>query len=180
MASICRFFCFLKQQREGSITCDNESHLAFIRESSYNFLRREIIVRGQSYFSRLPKYWPPISLSARRVCSVYPPPLLRGEDRLAGRRGGWGVNILEDERNRIAPLQWSLYGFLDIFLRKDKHTVERSWAIKNTTAKKCGPFLIHSFCTFNDQSPFLICIWLSVAVSGKSHDRKDLRTQFFI
>jgi hypothetical protein len=35
---------------------------------------------------------------------VYPPPLLRGEDRLAGRRGGWGVNILEDERNRIALL----------------------------------------------------------------------------
>ncbi len=28
-------------------------------------------VRGQSYFSRLPKYWPPIPLSARRVC---PPP----------------------------------------------------------------------------------------------------------
>jgi hypothetical protein len=28
-------------------------------------------VRGQSFFSRLPKYWPPIPLSARRVC---PPP----------------------------------------------------------------------------------------------------------
>ncbi len=28
-------------------------------------------VRGKSYFSRLPKYWPPIPLSARRVC---PPP----------------------------------------------------------------------------------------------------------
>jgi hypothetical protein len=46
---------------------------------------------------------PPIPLSARRVC--IPAPLLRGEDRLAGRRGGWGVNILEDERNRIALLQ---------------------------------------------------------------------------
>ncbi len=33
--------------------------------------RREIVVRGQSYFSRLPKYWPSIPLSARRVC---PPP----------------------------------------------------------------------------------------------------------
>jgi hypothetical protein len=33
--------------------------------------RREIISRGQSYFSRLPKYWPPIPLSARQVC---PPP----------------------------------------------------------------------------------------------------------
>jgi hypothetical protein len=37
--------------------------------------------------------------------SVYPPPLVRGEDRLARGRGGWGVNILEDERNRIALLQ---------------------------------------------------------------------------
>jgi hypothetical protein len=26
------------------------------------------------------------------------------EDRLAGWRGGWGVNIFEDERNRIALL----------------------------------------------------------------------------
>ncbi len=26
-------------------------------------------VRGQSYFSRLPKYWPPIPLSARWVCT---------------------------------------------------------------------------------------------------------------
>ncbi len=31
-------------------------------------------VRGQSYFSRLPKYWPPIPLSTRRVC---PPPQQR-------------------------------------------------------------------------------------------------------
>ncbi len=28
-----------------------------------------------------------------------PPPLLRGEDTLAGRRGGWGVNVLEDARH---------------------------------------------------------------------------------
>ncbi len=33
-------------------------------------MRREIItVRGQSYVSRLPKYWPPIPLTARRVCT---------------------------------------------------------------------------------------------------------------
>jgi hypothetical protein len=33
-----------------------------------------------------------------RPASVYFPPLVRGEDTLAGRRGGWGggVNILED------------------------------------------------------------------------------------
>ncbi len=39
-------------------------------------------VRGQSYFSRLSKYWPP-SPSPPGEC--VPPPLLRGEDRLAGR-----------------------------------------------------------------------------------------------
>ncbi len=37
----------------------------FVSQSTY------FTVRGQSYFSRLPKYWPPIPLSARRVC---PPP----------------------------------------------------------------------------------------------------------
>ncbi len=53
--------------------------------------RKEIItVRGQSYVSRLPKYWPSIAPSAG------------GGYTLAGRRGGWGVNILEDERHRIA------------------------------------------------------------------------------
>jgi hypothetical protein len=30
---------------------------------------------------------------------VPPPPLVRGEDTLAGWRGGWGVNILEDARH---------------------------------------------------------------------------------
>jgi hypothetical protein len=40
---------------------------------------------------------PPPPLAARRVYT--PPPLLRGEDTLAGRRGGWGVNILEDARH---------------------------------------------------------------------------------
>jgi hypothetical protein len=31
-----------------------------------------------------------------RPASVYPPPLVRGEDTLARWRWGWGVNILED------------------------------------------------------------------------------------
>ncbi len=49
--------------------------------------RREIIVRGQSYLSRLPKYWPPIPLSARRVC---PPPAIKagGHTRRAERGMG--------------------------------------------------------------------------------------------
>jgi hypothetical protein len=34
-----------------------------------------------------------------RPASVYPPPLVRGEDTLARGRGGWGVNILEDVRH---------------------------------------------------------------------------------
>ncbi len=39
----------------------------------------------------------PHPLTARRVCT--PPPLVRGEDTLAGWRAGWGVNILEDARH---------------------------------------------------------------------------------
>jgi hypothetical protein len=34
-----------------------------------------------------------------RPASVYPPPLVRGEDTLAGWRRGWGVNILKDVRH---------------------------------------------------------------------------------
>jgi hypothetical protein len=45
---------------------------------------------------------PPTPLYARRVCT---PAFLGGEDTLAGLRGGWGVNILEEERHRIALLQ---------------------------------------------------------------------------
>jgi hypothetical protein len=37
--------------------------------------------------------------SPHRPASVYPPPLVRGEDTLARGRGGWGVNILEDGRH---------------------------------------------------------------------------------
>ncbi len=46
---------------------------ALFTHNSNSATRREIIVRGQSYFSRLPKYWPPppIPLCARWVC---PPP----------------------------------------------------------------------------------------------------------
>ncbi len=44
--------------------------------------RREIItVRGQSYVSRLPKYWPP-------------PPNNGGGYTLAGPRGGWGGGLI--------------------------------------------------------------------------------------
>ncbi len=68
--------------------------------------RREIItVRGQSYVSRLQKYGPPTPLSARRVCPPPFPPNKGGGYTLVGRRGGWGVHILEDERHRIALLQ---------------------------------------------------------------------------
>jgi hypothetical protein len=39
------------------------------------------------------------STSPHRPASVYPPPLVRGEDTLAGWREGWGLNILEDVRH---------------------------------------------------------------------------------
>ncbi len=52
-------------------------------------LRREIFtVRGQSYFSRLPKYWPTIPLSTRRVC---PPPATKaGGSHSPGGEGDGG------------------------------------------------------------------------------------------
>ncbi len=50
-------------------------------------VERLFTVRGQSYVSRLPKYWPPTPLSACRVCL---PPNKGGGYTLAGRRGGWG------------------------------------------------------------------------------------------
>ncbi len=43
--------------------------------------------RGQSNVWRLPKYWPP---PPHPLASVYHPPLVRGEDTLAGGRGGGG------------------------------------------------------------------------------------------
>ncbi len=50
----------------------------------------------------------PISLVFQNIDPPSPSPpgeCVRGEDRLARRRGGWQVNILEDERNRIALLK---------------------------------------------------------------------------
>ncbi len=47
-------------------------------------------------------------LSSSKILTPHPtlcPAFAAGEDRLAGKKGGRGVNILEDERNRIALLQ---------------------------------------------------------------------------
>jgi hypothetical protein len=67
------------------------------------FIRREIItVRGQSYVLQNIDPPPP---SPPGEC-VLPPNKGRGYNyTLAGPRWGWGVNILEDERHRIALLQ---------------------------------------------------------------------------
>jgi hypothetical protein len=49
-----------------------------------------------------------------------PRALLRGEDTLAGRRGGWGVNILEDERNRMPS-----YNDLSTYETNSKARIQR-------------------------------------------------------
>jgi hypothetical protein len=74
-----QFTCFFKQ----------------LYDCMYRYMRREIIVRGQSY------WWLASSkiLTPHRPASVYPLLLVRVEDTLAGWRGGWGVNILEDVRH---------------------------------------------------------------------------------
>jgi hypothetical protein len=82
--------------------------------------RREIILRGQSYISRLPKYWPPIPLSARRVC---PPPATKAVGTHSPGGEGDGRSIFWKTREiglpsyndlstewTIAPLTFSLYG----------------------------------------------------------------------
>ncbi len=67
--------------------------------------RREIIYCKRAILSltssKMLTPHPPLSLA-----SESPPPPNKGEGcTLAGRRGVWGVNILEDERDRIALLQ---------------------------------------------------------------------------
>jgi hypothetical protein len=47
-------------------------------------------------------------LLSSKILTPHPPlrpAFVAGEDRRTGRKGGWRVNILEDERNRIALLQ---------------------------------------------------------------------------
>ncbi len=74
--SLCSF-CFWGEVSNSGILNDiGRNSLLGNRKKIAKFLirtfacgRREIIVRGQSYFSRLPKYWTPIPLSARRVCT---------------------------------------------------------------------------------------------------------------
>ncbi len=44
-----------------------------------------------------------------RPASVYHPPLVRGEDTLAGWRGGWGVNILEEDARHSSVLNICKY-----------------------------------------------------------------------
>jgi hypothetical protein len=69
-------------------------------------VERIFTVREQSYpISLVFQNIDPPSPSPPGECVVYPSAFVGGEDTLARRRGGWGVNILEDERDRIALLQ---------------------------------------------------------------------------
>jgi len=57
-------------------------------------------VSGQSYFSRLPKYWPPIPLSAaRRVCP--PPQQRRGGTHSPGGEGDGGSTFWKTREIRL-------------------------------------------------------------------------------
>jgi hypothetical protein len=70
----------------------------------FSAMRREIIYCKRAILSlsssKILTPHPPL-----RLASVSSPPKKGGGYTLAGRRGGWGVNILEDERDRIALLQ---------------------------------------------------------------------------
>ncbi len=51
---------------------------------------------------------PPLPPTARRVCVLYPPPLVRGEDTLHGWRGGWGVNFVGRRQTQLCILHMSV------------------------------------------------------------------------
>ncbi len=64
---------------------------------------------------------PPHPLTARRVCTL---PLVRGEDTIAGWRGGWGVNSEEDARHCFVLYICKYFVFkgLDFISRGKKST----------------------------------------------------------
>ena len=66
----------------------------FSRKQAQNWVRREIMANPMSGVFKI--LTPHLS---HCPASVYPPPVVQGEDTLAGWRGGWGVNILEDVRH---------------------------------------------------------------------------------
>ncbi len=76
--------------RGDDLHCDGQVVLPALTYCTTTAVERLFTVRGQSYLSRLPKYWPPILLSARRVCSS--PPLCWGgeEHTRQGYRGMGG------------------------------------------------------------------------------------------
>jgi hypothetical protein len=61
-----------------------------------------------------------------RPASVYPPPSWRGEDTLAGWRGGWGVNILEDARHS-SVLYICTYFVLCVILQNNVAQIHWNW-----------------------------------------------------
>ncbi len=81
-----------------------EQDIHIVAESLEPIERREIIYCKRAVLSlsssKILTPHPPL-----RPASVYPPAFVGGEDTLARQRGGWGVNILEGERDRIALLQ---------------------------------------------------------------------------
>ncbi len=74
------------------------THAGWIRITDYLFYCKRAILFLSS--SKILTPHPPL-----RQASLSSPRNKGGGYTLAGRRGGWGVNILEDERNRIALLQ---------------------------------------------------------------------------
>jgi hypothetical protein len=77
--------------------------LLITREKVLRRTCREIItVREQSYMSLVFENIDPPPPSPPGECVLPPPPPTKGGVfTLAGRRGRWGVNILEDERHRM-------------------------------------------------------------------------------
>jgi hypothetical protein len=86
------------------VYCSINAYHIRVHSVSHALQRREIIYWKRAILSlSSSKILTPHPLL--RPASVYPPAFVGGEDTLARRRGGRGINILEDERDRIALFQ---------------------------------------------------------------------------
>ncbi len=128
--------------------------------SSVVFTRWEIIVRGQSYGWRLPKYWP-------HALPPHRPPLVRGEDTLARRRGGGG-QYFGRRQTQLCTLRMQV---LCVFTPSHPAT---SAAFKSYLSS------LHVYSLTNTVSPLRACLsiwWERFRDSQKEYDRGPLSIQ---
>jgi hypothetical protein len=116
-----------------------ESTLTLCQSRLYPPVRDSVLARRGLYCKRpiqclaSSEILTPHPLTTRRVCTLPPPPLVRGEYTLAGWRGGGGVNISEDARY-CSVLYICKYFCGLSFGDSRENQWERVWAQRNQSA----------------------------------------------